>query len=180
MRFTDTAETFGGYLTELKALNRTRRERADEQNKLLDGRAFTLAADPERRTLAPERAPAVTLLDWAALDAAVVRVKASADRFDHVQAAGVAPERRAAVNAILAGMEQRLLHAQGLPGRPWFQNLAYAPGVLTGYGSKTFPGVREAIESDRYEEAQVYITATAAALNRYADGLEAASTAAGG
>ena len=43
-------------------------------------------------------------------------------------------------------MEQSLTSERGLPGRSWFRHLIYAPGLLTGYGVKTLPGVREAIE----------------------------------
>ena len=46
---------------------------------------------------------------------------------------------------------------QGLPGRPWFRNLIYAPGTLTGYGAKTLPGVREAIEQRRWDDARAYV-----------------------
>ncbi len=178
MRFGDTAATFTGYVGELKALAAARRERATETNALLDAQAFRTAADPLRREGDPSRAVAVPSLDWSALDAATARLRASADRFD--AAAGlVSPAHRAAVNAGLQKMEQRLLDEGGLPGRPWYRNLAYAPGVLTGYGAKTFPGVREAIEGDRYPEAQRFIAATAAALNRYSDGLDQAVAAAG-
>jgi N-acetylated-alpha-linked acidic dipeptidase len=52
----------------------------------------------------------------------------------------------------------------GLPGRPWYRHLLYAPGLLTGYGSKTLPGVREAIEAARWDEVRDYIGRTAAVL----------------
>ena len=43
--------------------------------------------------------------------------------------------------------------------------MIYAPGMLTGYGAKTLPGVREAIEDRRWAEATDYIARTAAALD---------------
>ena len=51
-------------------------------------------------------------------------------------------------------IDQLLLDPQGLPGRPWYKNMVYAPGTLTGYGAKTLPGVREAIEQRRLDDAR--------------------------
>ncbi len=45
------------------------------------------------------------------------------------------------------------LSPDGLPDRPWYRHQIYAPGLYTGYGVKTLPGVREAIEKDDVEEA---------------------------
>jgi hypothetical protein len=44
-------------------------------------------------------------------------------------------------------------HPGRLPRRPWFEHLIYAPGAYTGYGVKTIPGVREAIEQKKWKEA---------------------------
>jgi N-acetylated-alpha-linked acidic dipeptidase len=68
-----------------------------------------------------------------------------------------------------------LVSEVGLPGRPWFRNLVYAPGRLTGYGAKTLPGVREAIEEDRWDDANRYIPLTAQVLETYAARLDEAT-----
>ena len=60
----------------------------------------------------------------------------------------------------------------GLPGRDWYKNMIYAPGRLTGYGAKTLPGVREAIEDERWADVDRYAALTGAALNAYADRLD--------
>ena len=52
----------------------------------------------------------------------------------------------------------------GLPRRPWYKHLLYAPGVYSGYGVKTVPGVREGIEQKRYAEADQEIVRVAKAL----------------
>jgi N-acetylated-alpha-linked acidic dipeptidase len=62
-----------------------------------------------------------------------------------------------------------------LPGRPWFKHLIYAPGVLTGYEAKTMPGVREAVEARRWDEAGQYIAITARALEAYGQRLDKAT-----
>ena len=58
-----------------------------------------------------------------------------------------------AVNAILLQSERKLASQEGLPGRPWFKHMIYSPGQYTGYGVKTIPGVREAIEQKKWKEA---------------------------
>jgi N-acetylated-alpha-linked acidic dipeptidase len=62
----------------------------------------------------------------------------------------------------------------GLPGRPWYRNMLYAPGRFTGYGAKTLPGVREAIEEERWVDADRYMKLTAQTLEAYASGLDEA------
>ena len=60
----------------------------------------------------------------------------------------------------------------GLPNRPWFQNMVYAPGFYTGYGVKTLPAVREAIEQKQWTMVDAQIARTAAALEREAEVLK--------
>jgi N-acetylated-alpha-linked acidic dipeptidase len=112
------------------------------------------------------------------LDKAVQRLKTAAAAYDAAAAgagAGSSPERLARANARLQGLEQSLTDLRGLPGRPWYKSLVVAPGVLTGYGSKTLPGVREAIEGRRWDEARDFIDRTAQILNAYSDGLDQAT-----
>ena len=61
-------------------------------------------------------------------------------------------------------MSAKLTNADGLPRRPWYKHLLYAPGVYSGYGVKTVPGVREGIEQKRYAEADQEIVRVAKAL----------------
>jgi N-acetylated-alpha-linked acidic dipeptidase len=79
------------------------------------------------------------------------------------------------LNALLQGMEQKLTDARGLPGREWFKHFVYAPGRLTGYGVKTLPGVREAIDASRWDEANQYAVITAGVLASYCDRLDGLS-----
>ena len=53
--------------------------------------------------------------------------------------------------------EQSLTRSEGLPRRPWFRHQIYAPGFYTGYGVKTLPGVREAIEQKNWTEGNQQI-----------------------
>ena len=58
------------------------------------------------------------------------------------------------LNDILLATEMAFLYPNGLPRRPWFRRQIYAPGYYTGYGVKTLPGVREAIERNDVAEAK--------------------------
>ena len=70
------------------------------------------------------------------------------------------------LNKALYQAEQQLLLPQGLPRRPWYRHAVYAPGFYTGYGVKTLPGIREAIEQRNWTEAQAQIQLAADAINR--------------
>ena len=71
------------------------------------------------------------------------------------------------LNRTIYQAERVLTRQEGLPRRPWFRHYLYAPGLYTGYGVKTMPGVREAIEERSWEEAQEHIVIAAAVLDRY-------------
>ena len=71
--------------------------------------------------------------------------------------------------------ERQLIDPAGLPRRPWYQHLLYAPGFYTGYAVKTVPGVREAIEQNDYSSAEAEIGRVAKALEREAMSLDTAS-----
>ena len=73
------------------------------------------------------------------------------------------------VNRILIQTERALTLDAGLPGRPWFRHQIYAPGFYTGYGVKTLPAVREAIEQREWDKTATHIDTVAATLERYAD-----------
>jgi N-acetylated-alpha-linked acidic dipeptidase len=147
----------------------------------LDQNAFELADDPQHPLLAPEREPEVPYLDFAALDNAVVRLKKSAKAYDERYArllAGaprLSAERNRQLDDLLRGMESTLTSPRGLPEREWYKHLIYEPGLYTGYGVKTVPGVREAIEQSHWDEANQYVGLTAAALNAYCDRLDQAA-----
>ncbi len=181
LQFTEFADTIAEYVEELHKLADDKRKGAEELGKLLDQNAYSLAADPTRVVLPPAREPAVPYLAFTPLDNIVTRLKASAAAYDGLYAklgAGTSkltPAQTNELNALLRGMEQTLAVARGLPGREWYRHLIYAPGMLTGYGVKTLPGVRESIEADKWDEANEYSTITAAALSAYCDRLDRAT-----
>ncbi|HEX6315395.1 MAG TPA: transferrin receptor-like dimerization domain-containing protein, partial [Gemmatimonadaceae bacterium] len=78
--------------------------------------------------------------------------------------AGVNSATTTTVNALLRDFERTLTSNQGLPRRPWYRHLLYAPGYYTGYGVKTMPAAREAIEQKQWEEAEREMARIAAAM----------------
>jgi N-acetylated-alpha-linked acidic dipeptidase len=104
-------------------------------------------------------------------------LKASAARFQQVYSPAAVDAlpaaRRIELDGGLQSLDQLLIDPNGLPGRGWYRHMIYAPGALTGYGVKTLPGVREAIEGRRWAEADQYAAIIAKALNAYSDRLDA-------
>jgi N-acetylated-alpha-linked acidic dipeptidase len=124
-------------------------------------------------------------LDLSGVRAALDRMQQAADRFETALAplAGMqvaklraAWKQLAPVNLTLARAEQALTDPQGLEHREWYRHLIYAPGFYTGYGVKTMPGIREAVE-DRPDAgvAQREAARVAAALDRYTAAINSAA-----
>ena len=176
----DFAGSVAGYSEELHALVESTRAKDRELGKLLDDGAYRLAADPQAPRAAPPRAEDVPTVNFAELDAAVKRLQSSAAAFDleykRVAAGDDADSKvaRVRLNAALAGLEQTLTDPRGLPGRQWYHHMIYAPGARTGYGVKTLPGIREAFEDRRWDDAARYLGVVAHALNAYSAQLDRA------
>ncbi len=171
MRFGDLADTVARYLSEVEKLTTTEREDSKKLNALIDAGAFKLAADPTLTSVPPQGPGDVPAIDFSLLDRASTRLKASAVAYDrafaHASASdfSLTPRDLAQLNAILQGIEQTLTSKRGLPGRDWYQHMLYAPGMLTGYGAKTLPAIREAVEQRRWPDASDYVAVIAASLN---------------
>ncbi|HEY1725190.1 MAG TPA: transferrin receptor-like dimerization domain-containing protein [Steroidobacteraceae bacterium] len=177
----DLAGEVESYLQELHKLASDEAEHAQALADLRRSRAFELASDPRHPLGPPSPEGEVPMLDFAPLDTAATQLQHCAEAYDSVLAEASVPglsldaAQRAQLDVLLQGLEQTLLIDAGLPRRPWYKHLMYAPGALTGYEAKTVPGVREAIENHRWQEAQQYIGLTAQALGRYCERLDSAS-----
>jgi N-acetylated-alpha-linked acidic dipeptidase len=174
----DFADAVAGDLSDVKRLAEEKGRQADIQAGLLRDRAFALASDPARSHALPTALKAPQIVDLTELEQAVGRLKVRAKRYDTAFAAHVSEldeTRSARLRALMRDIDQTLAPDVGLPGRPWYKNLVYAPGRFTGYGVKTLPGVREAIEEQRYADARRYTKLTAAALDAYSARLELAT-----
>ncbi len=176
----DFADTLARYYGEVKKLANDKREAAEIQGKLVSDRAFQLTADPTKTSGPPLALKPVPKFELAPLENALDRLKKSAKAYDDAfakNAAKLAPDRRARLLGLMQSIDQTLAPDNvGLPGgRGWYKNLVYAPGRFTGYGAKTLPGVREAIEDERWDDANKYAKLTADALNAYSARLDQAT-----
>ena len=127
---------------------------------------FEIAADPTKPFVAPKEEPAPPFLNFAPLQNAVAHLQKSARDFDKA-AAAAPPDKQEALDRAMMHFEQALIRDDGLPRRPWFRHQIYAPGYYTGYGVKTIPGVREAIEQKQWNEANEQIGIVAKVLEGY-------------
>jgi len=80
------------------------------------------------------------------------------------------------LNRTLYASERAFRYEAGLPRRDWFKHLAYAPGFYTGYGVKTLPGIREALEQKELDEARQFIPIVSASVDRLRDDVEKATS----
>ncbi len=158
--FTDLADTIHKYTDELQKLLKKKQDEIAEQNKEVEDGDLVANADPKKPYVAPAVEEAPPHLNFAPLLNASDVLARSAKRYqkalDSVTTDGGLTLGQALVkslNATLMQSERKLTSADGLPGRPWYQHMVYAPGFYTGYGVKTIPGVREAIEQKKWKEA---------------------------
>jgi N-acetylated-alpha-linked acidic dipeptidase len=176
---------FADYLdrksAELHRMTDTKRSDAANLARLLDDKTFALATDPTRPVLPPAREAEVPALGFGVLEDAVLALRTAAHRYDAAYQRWLSgqslltPAQRQQLNALLRGMEQQLIAPQGLPGRDWYKHYVYAPGMLTGYGVKVLPAIREPIDSARWEDAASGIPVTARLLQNYALQLQQAA-----
>lgn len=118
-------------------------------------------------------------LDLTGVRAAQQRWHAEATALERLLAeqlrAAPGPERTARLarmNDALRAAEQQLLAPEGIPGRPWFKHVLYAPKYT--YAAMTLPGVQEAIDAGDLTRAQVQLGVVAARLDALASTLRAA------
>jgi len=178
-QFSNFADTINTYVAELKKLATDDRKKIEEQNRDIDDGVYEAIADPKKKMVPPSKEPVPPYLNFAPLDNAADELTRAASAYDKALAAAgdhASPE----VNAKLIQSERLLTDSAGLPNRPWFENLVYAPGFYTGYGVKTIPGVREAIEQKRWAEADEQIIRVGKAFQNEADLLNEAAKQVGG
>lgn len=173
----DFATTVGQYTKKVEKLTEDQREAAERQKALLAGDDYTLAADPTKPYGNPVLLGSVPQIDFAPLDKAVATLEASAKAYQaafDAKGSSLSGEDAEKVSNIMNSLTSTLLAQEGLPGRPWFKNLIYAPGRHIGYGVTTLPGITESITSENWSDAARYIDLTAKALNTYSAKLDEA------
>jgi N-acetylated-alpha-linked acidic dipeptidase len=159
-------KTIAGYVKELSSTTDQMRENTQIENDVINSKAYVLAADPTEKEQLPKLKSAVPFIDFSPVQNALAELdNASKTLNQWVAKTGTLSEK---ANASLYRAEQQLLSANGLPRRSWFKHTIYAPGFYTGYGVKTMPGIREAIEQKDWKEAQEQIQIAAAQMKQLA------------
>ena len=167
--FRSLYKTIDKYSVELNELTDKMRENTSLENQMIKANDFNLANDPTKPMQAPVAKAEVPKLDFSALKTALDTLKKSADKLAATwTAASQTNADHDKLNKLLYRAEQQLLSADGLPRRPWYRHTIYAPGFYTGYGVKTLPGIREAIEQRNFTEAQDQIAVVAKSITTLA------------
>ena len=166
--FTDFADTIRMYSKELKKLADDERDEALERNKEIAEGLFSAVNDPRHPEVAPPKEDVPPHLNFAPLDNIADSLTQSAQRYQtalsKAWSSGLSQAGLAELNEKLTESERRLTTQEGLLRRGWYKHMIYAPGVYTGYGVKTLPGVREAIEQKHWDEANSEIERVAKTL----------------
>lgn len=174
---TNFVDTVAIYVDELKSLLAGMRTQTVERNRLIDEGLLALVSDPTLTYVVPPKRDVVPHLNFAPMENAVARLRRAETDWSKVSGtiAGLSQKQRSELDAVLMQLERKLTRDDGLPGRPWYKHQIYAPGQYTGYGVKTLPAVREAIELRRWDEADAQIEVVAGTLERFAAEIERAA-----
>ena len=175
------SETVGQYVKEVMKLAGDERDAIAEKNRRIAEKVFENVDDPTKTLLAPKPEKAAPFLNFAPLQNALARLDESTKNYDAAMRDPAAVVRlqsrdvQIALDNALRQVELTMIAEGGLPRRPWFKHQIYAPGFYTGYGVKTLPGIREAIEQHRWEEASEQIGVVASTLEKTASQIDRAA-----
>ncbi len=157
LNFKQWHSTVSAYMEEILTQIETMRKEVKKHNELVEDNAYELAADPTKDYKKPGKKDAVPFIDFSSLQNELADLDETIDNFHNRDFSKLSKDAKFALNNKLMQAEHMLTSEQGLPRRPWFKHQIYAPGFYTGYGVKTLPGVREAIEQKNWKEAQEQI-----------------------
>jgi N-acetylated-alpha-linked acidic dipeptidase len=175
--FTNLSETANGYMKQIQKLRDSTNDQLTERNRAIEEGVYLATSDPRDPVRAPVHENPPPQFNFAPLESASDSLTHAAARYDAAYTAALSgsgaesPARAAALKSInerLLQAERALTSNEGLTGRGWYKHLLYAPGFYTGYGVKTMPGPREAIEQHEWGNVDREIGRVAGALEREA------------
>ena len=161
--FTDNVSV---YISEIETLANDMRTNTEETNQNITDGIYDLILDPTKSFGPPTAQAQVPFFNFAPLKNALTRLESAAENYETAIASGIAATTEE--NYLLYQTERELIRQEGLNGRPWYKHHIYAPGFYTGYGVKTIPGVREAIEQRQFDEVAGQIDIAAEVLTKMA------------
>ena len=171
--YTDLADTIDGYIKDLQKVLKKKQDDITATNRNLADGVYAATNDPRRPRVAPKQEAVPPALDFAPLQTSAVALFESARAYEAaIKSARLSPAVLKSVDDKLLHAEQQFIDREGLPHRDWYRHLLYAPGFYTGYGVKTLPGVREAIEQGEYDLAAREMMRAANAITREAKWLD--------
>lgn len=171
-------KTVNTYASEVTTLIDNLRESTEVENQMIRENRYVTAADPTEKYFPPSAKPSVPYINFADLQNALSTLEKNVAAYGDAAAANPAPKRDLATfNQLLYKSERLLLSDKGLPRRPWYRHTIYAPGFYTGYGVKTLPGVREAIEQRSFDEATEQLKVLTKTITDFAHQVELATAA---
>ena len=161
------------------------RRRTSRSKRTCPGRSRIRESRSSRRSRSrPSRTSTSRPAAQNASDALTAAAGAYARAFD----AALAPGARGPAARAPPGVERRAARLRakpdradaGLPGRPWYKHFIYAPGAYTGYGVKTLPAVREALDQKKWDDVNPAAASTAAVIEKAAEQVKLATKLLGG
>ncbi len=180
--FDDFTDTIRRYIEEVTKLALEKREQIVERSRQIDEGVFAATADPREKTVAPPKEAVPPFLNFAPLENGLAALEGATGLYDQALAraadnggAALAGAALGDANARLIAVERALTLDDGLPNRPWFKNQIYAPGFYTGYGVKTLPAVREAIEQKQWKLADQQIVRAGQVLENASEAIQGAA-----
>lgn len=166
-------KTINGYAGEVMALAGDMRESTLVENQIIKEKKYAYGADQTKNEAAPAIKDEVPYLNFASLQNAMSAFEKATKHLSEVLSSGkLSDAQKNSINKKLYQAEQQLLTEKGLPRRGWYRHSIYAPGFYTGYGVKTLPGIREALEQRNWKEAQEQADIDASVIKNFADYLE--------
>ena len=152
------------------------RDETKMMNQLITSGMWQSVQDPTEKLFAPKTKENVPYLNFAPLQNALGKLQESAKTFQMAtNGKQFSPSVQKSLNEILMKTERALTSSNGLPRRDWFKHQIYAPGYYTGYGVKTLPGVREAIEQRDWKEAAEQIEIVSKTIENFAKEIDKAT-----
>ena len=168
--FTHLFRTISSYSTDLMDVLQEKRESTALENLIISSGGYAVGEDPTKKYVLPSVKPDVPYLDFSPLQNALHQLEINSEKVNAAFKNNISANRvNVTFNQALYRAEQQLLVEAGLPRRNWYKHTIYAPGSYTGYGVKTLPGIREAIEQSDWSEAQQQIAVDAKAIMKLSE-----------
>ena len=173
--FVNFADTVNMYAGEVMKLADTMRDDTRSANDAISNGMLAAVQDPTKKFVMPKPKDPVPFLNFAPLQNAVARLSESAKQYQKASGGKSLPaDARRQLDLALMNTERSML-GSGLPRRDWFRHEIYAPGFYTGYGVKTLPGIREAIEQRDWKEATEQISVVARSIENASEAIDKAT-----